>query len=122
MKYLIIPIIAFFLYLFSFIIDSATGDNFYKNNIVPSECDYILPPQYYLVKDSVSGEYAILYMHIDYYPHYLYVDRYSTIKNTIRQMGDTDEAMTFKDSCKAKGLAKMLYDQNSPKQKVFIKP
>jgi hypothetical protein len=86
------------------------------------ECGFELPHQYFLVQDTLTKRYAIKFMHIDVYPYFMYVRRYSTIPDSYSNMGDASEAETFKDSCEAKGFAKRCFEKMAEKEKEKITP
>lgn len=66
-------------------------------------CNYKLPHQYYLVKDSLSGKYAVLFMYIDVFPYYLReVKCYSLFPDWSIMDASVNDATLFADSCAAK--------------------
>jgi hypothetical protein len=104
---ILLCVLLFWLFVFSFHIEEKCGSPIYKKFVVESDCNLKLPTQYFLVKDSVTNKYAILFLHFDRFRHFIKVRRYSIISNSYSNMVDANDATTFDDSCKAKGFFKM---------------
>lgn len=107
MKIILLSILSafvlFFFYLIVLDIDKNTGTELFKSYTVKSDCDFKLPNQYYLVKDSITSEYAIMFTHFGRPRNFLRVTRYNMIDNFYSDMSEAIDATIFKDSCKAKG-------------------
>ncbi|HQV53952.1 MAG TPA: hypothetical protein PLX17_00475 [Chitinophagaceae bacterium] len=103
-----------------FIVDKSNDDLLYKKYVVKSDCEFKLPYQYSLVKNESTGEYAILFMHINKFPHYLILKRYISGSDFYSNMGYDYEAITFTDSCKAKGFAKMYFKKEASENKKYV--
>lgn len=99
--------LSFWVFVFLFHLEEWCGSPIYKKVMVESDCNFKLPKQYFLVKDSVTNKYAIMFMHLDEYRHFIKVNRYSIISNSFSNMAEAEEATTFDDSCKAKGFFKL---------------
>lgn len=67
------------------------------------DCDYKLPNQYFLVRNTIDGMYAIKFMLYDTFEYYL-VEHKSF--DYIDDMGSYTLATKFKDSCEAKSFFK----------------
>lgn len=85
------------------------------------DCNYKLPPQYYLVKEMKSGKYAIKFMHIDVYTYYLYAKEFPFVSPYYDSMGESKQAFLFSDSCEAKGFAKTVIEESKPVEFVNVK-
>ncbi len=113
MKIIAYLIIAFALTLTVFnivvIIDEETGNRLYEKYSIDADCSYKLPHQYYLVKDSVTNRYAIVFMHLDVYKYFLSVKRRTIGEDFYREYENANDAITFSDSCKAKGFFKLFW-------------
>ncbi len=124
MKIILLSILSafvlFFFYLIVLDIDKNTGSELFKSYTVKSDCDFKLPNQYYLVKDSITSEYAIMFTHFGRPRNFLRVTRYNMIDNFYSDMSEAIDATIFKDSCKAKGFFK-LYIVSKQKLSASIK-
>jgi hypothetical protein len=81
-----------------------------KQNVTP-DCNYKMPNQYFVAYDSIQNKYAIVFMHIDRYKHFLELKIFTTIPDKIYEMSGFEDATTFDDSCTAKGFFKMYLSQ-----------